>query len=103
MEHKNAFTVEVSEGRVKITGEVDLKTTPMMIEAVVKAMTVELDLSEVTFIDSIGLSGLINLRNTRAALHIVDVSPQVQQILERTSLIEALLTHNRATGSTALT
>lgn len=103
MEQSNAFAIEVAGGRVKITGEVDITSAPRMVEAVMRAMTVELDLSEVTFIDSSGLSGLINLRNSRAALHIVAVSEPVQRVLECTGLIEPLLTHYRPAGSTALT
>ncbi|MEO5840334.1 MAG: STAS domain-containing protein [Acidimicrobiales bacterium] len=100
MEQSNAFSVQVGEGHVKVTGEIDVTTTPIMVEAVMRAMTVELDLSEVTFIDSSGLSGLINLRNSRGALQIVAVSPPVHRLLECTCLTESLLTHNRATGST---
>src|SRR5688572_11553379 len=103
MEPSKPFSIEVAEGRVKITGELDISSTPEMIETVMRAMTVELDLSDVTFIDSSGLSALINLRNSRAALHIVAVSPNVQRVLECTCLVETLLTHNRATGSAALT
>ena len=95
MEEPYAFTIDVSEGRVKITGNIDLKTTPLMVEAVTKAMTVELDLSEVTFLDSTGLYGLIKLRNNRSSLHIVAVSPQVHRVLEVTSLAESILTSDR--------
>ena len=103
MEQAKAFTVEIDDGRVKVTGEVDISSAPVMVEAVMRAMAVELDLSEVTFIDSTGLSGLINLRNSRAPLDIVAVSPQVRQVLECTGLVESLLTHNRAVGSAAQT
>ena len=102
MEQSDAFIVETTEGRVKVSGEIDISSAPVMIEAVMRAMAVELDLSEVTFIDSTGLSGLINLRNSRGALAIVAVSPQVQRVLERTGLVESLLMHNRAVGLAAL-
>ena len=54
MEQSAAFTLEVSERRVKVSGELDLLTSPAMIDAVLKAATSALDLSEVTFIDARG-------------------------------------------------
>ena len=103
MEERKGFSIEVTERRVKVTGDVDAATTPLMIEAVMKAMTVELDLSEVSFVDSYGLTGLIKLRNTRAALEIIDVSPEFYRTLERAGLVESLLSHDRVAGSTFLT
>ena len=99
MEEHNGFALHVSEHCVKVTGDLDVMSTPEMIAAVTRAMTVELDLSEVTFIDSSGLSGLINLRNSRAPVNIVAVSENVNRVLEVTGLVEAMLTHKRATGS----
>ncbi|HUP73526.1 MAG TPA: STAS domain-containing protein [Acidimicrobiales bacterium] len=86
MEHANGFSLSVSATRVKITGELDVSTTPSMIEAVIKAMTVELDISEVTFVDSTGLHALIQLRNRRSELRIVAISPPVKRLLEMTGI-----------------
>ena len=92
MQTTSAFAVDITGCRIKITGEVDLHTAPLMVDAVAKAMTVELDLSEVSFIDTSGLYGLVKLRNHRAALQIIAVSPAVHRVLEVTSLAESLLT-----------
>jgi anti-anti-sigma factor len=91
MEHANGFSLEVSETRVKVTGELDVLTAPLVIEAVIKAMTVELDLGEVTFVDSSGVHALIQLRNRRSELRIVAISPPVKRVLEVTGIARALL------------
>ena len=91
MDHEPGFSLNVSENRVKVTGELDVLTAPLVIEAVVKAMTVEVDLSEVTFVDSTGVHALIQLRNRRSQLRIVAISPPVKRVLEVTGVAEALL------------
>jgi anti-sigma B factor antagonist len=95
MEQPIAFTVDVSESRVKISGEIDLLTAPSMIEAVLKTTTAELDLSEVTFMDSTGVHALLLLREARAALRITAVSQQVQHLLNITNTTDAVLTEVR--------
>ena len=81
MEQAIAFTVDVSQSRLKISGEIDLLTAPSMIEAVLNSTTAELDLSEDTFMDSTGMHRLLLLREARAALRIIAVSQQVQHLL----------------------
>ena len=90
MEQPTAFTVDVSESSVKISGEIDLLTAPTMIDAVLKSSFAELDLSEVTFMGSTGLHALLVLRQQRAALRIVAVSPAVQRLLAITDMTELL-------------
>ena len=99
MEHEPGFSLTVSETRVKVTGELDVLTAPLVIEAVVKAMTVELDLSEVTFVDSTGVHALIQLRNRRSQLRIVAISPPVKRVLEVTDIAEALLSAEPRAGA----
>ena len=99
MEHEPGFSLDVSENRVKVTGELDVLTAPMVIEAVIKAMTVEVDLSEVTFVDSTGVHALIQLRNRRSQLRIVAVSPPVKRVLEVTGVAEALLSAEPRAGT----
>ena len=90
MEQPTAFTVDVSESSVKISGEIDLLTAPAMIDAVLKSSIAELDLSEVTFMGSTGLDALMVLRQQRAALRIVASSPAVQRLLAITDMTELL-------------
>jgi anti-sigma B factor antagonist len=99
MEHATGFSLNVSENRVKVTGELDVLTAPSVIEAVVKAMTVELDLSEVTFVDSSGVHALIQLRNRRSEFHIVAISPPVKRVLETTGIAQALLSAEPRAGA----
>jgi anti-anti-sigma factor len=98
MEHTNGFSVDVSANRVKVTGELDARTTPSMIDAVIRVMAVELDLSEVSFVDSTGLHGLIALRNRRSELRIVAISPAVKSLLDATGVSQALLPAETADG-----
>jgi anti-anti-sigma factor len=95
MEQPIAFTVDVSESRVKISGEIDLLTAPSMIEAVLKTTTAELDLSEVTFMDSTGVDALRLLRESRDSLRIIAVSQQVQHLLDITNTTDEILTESR--------
>ena len=102
MEQPIAFTVDVSESRVKISGEIDLLTAPSMIEAELKSGTAELDLSEVTFMDSTGVHALLLLRESRAALRITAVSQQVQHLLNITNTTDAVLTESRPSHPSSL-
>jgi anti-anti-sigma factor len=95
MEQPIAFTVDVSESRVKISGEIDVLTAPSMIEAVLLSTTAELDLSDVTFMDSTGVHALLLLRESRAALRITAVSQQVQHLLNITNTTADVLTDSR--------
>ena len=92
MEQSAAFALDVSERRVKVSGELDLLTAPSMIDAVLKAATSALDLSEVTFMDSTGVHALLLLRESRAALRITAVSQQVQRLLDITNTSDDVLT-----------
>ena len=91
MEQPAAFSVDVSERRVKVSGELDLLTSPSMIDAVLKAATSALDLSDVTFIDARGVSALLRLRCARPEMQIVAASPQVQRLVHMTGTAEELL------------
>ena len=95
MEQPIAFAVNVSQSRVKISGEIDSLTAPSMIESVLKSTAAELDLSEVTFMDSTGVHALLLLRESRAALRIIAVSPQVQHLLDITNTTDHVLTESR--------
>ena len=91
MEQPTAFTVDVGESIVKISGEIDLLTAPAMIDAVRMSTSAALDLSEVTFMGSTGLHALLLLRQERDALRIVAVSPAVQRLLTITNMTDHVL------------
>jgi anti-anti-sigma factor len=90
MEQSAAFTVGLNESRVKVSGELDVLTSPSMIDAVLEAATSALDLSDVTFIDARGLAALLRLRRSRPELEIISVSPCVQHLLEMTDTADQL-------------
>jgi anti-anti-sigma factor len=81
---------------VRVTGELDMSTTPQFEEQVVAAATVSrpvvLDLRTVTFLGSNGLTALLRLRTRCAkagtALRIVTERREVLRPLEITGLIE---------------
>ncbi|MEO5837994.1 MAG: STAS domain-containing protein [Acidimicrobiales bacterium] len=84
----------MTERGVKVSGDVDLSTSSSMIAAVLTAPVAELDLSEVTFMDSSGLHALIRLSTERAGLHIVAVSSPVQRLFELSRMTEHLMLQN---------
>jgi len=82
---------------VKVAGEVDIQTSPVLEERLGAILddgqtSVVVDLGDVTFLDSTGLSVLIStLRRCRAAggeLQIVGPRPNVRKVLEITGLTD---------------
>ena len=63
-------------------------TAPMLIDAVLQSTTTDLDLSEVTFMDSCGLHALVKLRNERTELRVVATSSQVRRLLDTMGMTE---------------
>ena len=81
------FTVELDGQVVRVRGEIDLAARPALEEALsrMKADTpVELDLAGVTFIDSRGLAGVLEVAKHRAGAKLGAVSPAVERLLELT-------------------
>ncbi len=83
---------------VRVAGEVDIQTSPALgdqLQSVVDQghASVLVDLGEVTFLDSTGLSALIGgLRRCQAAggeLRLVSPRPNVRKVLEITGLTDA--------------
>ena len=99
MEQPTACSVYVTERCVRVTGEIDLSSSPSMIDEVLKSAIAELDLSGVTFMDSSGLHALLTLQRERQALRIVAVSPPVQRLLDITQTQELLLAADVPTAS----
>jgi anti-sigma B factor antagonist len=81
-------SVDIIDGTVIVSGELDVATSGFVVDAVIQLMApgipqLAIDLSEVTFIDSGGLHALLRLRRTRS-VEIVAVSPRVERILDIT-------------------
>ncbi len=92
-------TVEETQARVKVSGELDIQGAPMLEEEFrgllargVKAVVV--DMSSVTFLDSTGLRALIvgreELLAGGATLSLEGVSGVVERVLQMTGLLELL-------------
>ena len=96
MDHTTEFTVAVEASRVKISGELDVLTSPAMIAAALRVPSAELDLSEVTFMDARGVSALLWLRGARPGVRIVAVSVQVKRVLDMTNTATQLLADSQA-------
>ena len=77
-----AISVEVCDSCVLISGEIDMATAALLVDAVIKTSDAALDLSGVTFIDSMGLHALIDLRQGGTLPPIVAVSASVLRLLE---------------------
>jgi anti-sigma B factor antagonist len=105
------LTIEVSRpdaghARLRLTGELDYDTAPELV-AVAAGLHGEqqltIDLSGVGLCDSSGLSALLIVRRGVGAIRLTGVSPQIQQLLDRTGLTELLSVQSpdddlRATG-----
>jgi anti-anti-sigma factor len=95
-----AVTVTDREMTAAITGDLDMAATFIVEPALERGLEtpdlrrVTLDLSEVTFIDSVGLRVVVGLAGElearRTELEIVPGPPQVQRVFESAGLAEAL-------------
>ncbi|MEV1111030.1 STAS domain-containing protein [Micromonospora sp. NPDC049751] len=104
------LTIEVSRPdaghvRLRLTGELDYDTAPELVAAAAGlhgGPQVTIDLSGVSLCDSSGLSALLIARRSVGAIRLTGVSPQIQQLLDRTGLTELLAVQGddelRATG-----
>ena len=103
VERELKVTVELAAGsadsrpRLKVSGEVDIQTSPVLDEQLQKVLdqglsSIVVDLGEVTFLDSTGLSVLIAaLKRCQGAggdLRLVSPRPNVRRVLEITGLTE---------------
>ena len=86
---------------VRTAGELDIAAAEEFIEVVRASLsrctTVELDLGDVTFIDSSGLGALVRLRKEADAknvsLHLTEVSEATDRLLRLTGLIDVFDIH----------
>jgi anti-sigma B factor antagonist len=85
------FGVEASRGMLRVAGEVDMAVAATLLDAILAAgfdgdaTELVVDLSEVTFLDSTGISALLEahnrLANSYIRLRITDPTPLVRRVL----------------------
>ena len=78
------LNIEMIDGRVMVSGELDLQTGPEMsasLLAVASGQRLEVDLSEVSFIDGRGLRSLLEVQDLIPSMRIVAVSSRVERVL----------------------
>ena len=87
-----------ASARVVAAGDVDLASAPALVDAVLSRLgeqrRVELDLSDVTFLDSSGVHALMRLARagdgTAAVTICPDLRPQVRKVLEVSGVMPML-------------
>ena len=84
------LTVDGTADPLKIIGEVDMSSAPLLIEAVLLSRSPGIDLSGITFMDSTGLHALIDLVKARPSLRIVAVSKPVRRLIQIAGLADHL-------------
>ena len=88
MTPQDVFSIDVLADRVIVSGSLDCASVPLMSRAVLRlaflsARQVELDLSNVTFMDCSGLGALLLLQRSVSPFVVV-VSAAVQRVLDLT-------------------
>lgn len=89
--------METSGRRIKVIGEIDTLTTPLMFAAVIKLAqahpdeAIEVDLAGVSFMDTIGLHAFARLRKTLPNMRTVNPSDRLLRLLGITGLAELIL------------
>ncbi|WP_196255678.1 STAS domain-containing protein [Micromonospora sp. WMMD558] len=95
------LTIEVTRldagcARLRLTGDLDFETAPELVEAAAEARRdghheLLIDLGGVGLCDSSGLSALVVVhRAGTGPVRLAGVSPQLQNLLDRTGLVELL-------------
>ena len=95
---QSAVRVDVYYESVIVSGQLDAWSSPTMIEAVLDLAgpgpsAIDLDLSDVTFLDSAGLRALTELTRKLPTMRIVAVSRQVMEILSMTAMTDLVSIH----------
>jgi anti-anti-sigma factor len=75
--------LETADGQLGIVGDIDLATAPALADALARCgPSVDLDLGHCTFLDSSGVSVLVEARaHAVPGLKIVNASPPVRRVL----------------------
>ena len=116
VEGELSVTIESEEGErarwplLLVAGEIDIQTSPLLQEQLTKVLetgvsSVSVDLSDVSFLDSTGLSvliaGLKRCQEAGGELHLVAPRPNVLRVLEITGLTESFHLKPGGTGEPA--
>jgi anti-anti-sigma factor len=81
------YDMDDAGGMLRVSGVVDLEGADRLVDVAAVMSPIRLDLSGVGFMDSMGLSALIRLRNLAGGrLEIVAVSRQVHNVIVRAGL-----------------
>ncbi|MEV6601795.1 STAS domain-containing protein [Actinoplanes sp. NPDC051346] len=92
---QSSLTVTVTgetreHAHIRCAGEIDQFTAPRLADALAAAVPgrrlVEVDLSDVTFMDSSGINTLVQHRRPGCDLIVVDVPPRIRRVLEMTGV-----------------
>jgi anti-sigma B factor antagonist len=78
------FSVDARPGAIEVSGEVDMQTAPRLRTALITACDppgreVEVDLTEVGFIDSSGINELLRISTDGCPVVVVGMSPTVER------------------------
>ena len=87
------FQIEMRDGRFHASGELDYDTAPIVQRDLVAGgpTGAVLDLGDVSFIDSSGLSALLVAAETLEGFSVVNPSPAVRRMLELTGTWSVLV------------
>ncbi|MEO6375399.1 MAG: STAS domain-containing protein [Acidimicrobiales bacterium] len=96
MDGYTPLRIDVFCERVTAAGELDMATSPAVVEAVLKIAgpnrcRLDLDLSQISFIDSSGLHALLQLRAQLPKLRVVACSSQVERLFEMSGMSATFL------------
>ena len=90
----NAF---VHDGLIRLAGELVGDTASLAsdqvrrVAASSQAATIDVDLNDVTFMDSVGMRELLTLKRTVPSLRVVAVNPRLRRTFDITGITELLL------------
>ena len=93
------LTIEVIDARVMVSGELDMQSGPEMcasLLAVASGQRLEVDLSDVSFMDCRGLRSLLEVHHLVPSMRVVATSPRVERVLMLSD------THRLLVGARAL-
>jgi anti-anti-sigma factor len=93
MSGEPAFTITATDGRLVLSGELDLSTGDELLAAAADATrgsSLVVDLSGVSFVDSVGLRTLLRLRREHPAMRLEGVTHQLRRLAEIAGVAEHL-------------